>query len=249
VGTHTFDALDARFGDRVTAQSSGAKFDYRIVGRVVVPSLAEPQAVADGAVFTGAGLDRLDIQGDVSGSSAFVVRFRAGVDRAQAARRIARLPGIGEFGLPKVASAEIPLDVERLRQIDRIPPALGVFLTVLGAVAVGHLLVTSVQRRRRDFAVLKSLGFSRSQIYATVCTQATTVACVGLVVGLLAGIAVGGALWRAAAESVGILPEVDVPVLELMGVALVSIVLANAVAAFPARTAARTSSAAMLRSE
>jgi hypothetical protein len=247
VGSHTLDALGLRIGDRVKAQTSAGTLHYRIVGRVVVPSIGDPQAVADGAVFTGDGLRRLEARGSVSGSSTLFVRFRPGVDQAAAARRIGRLPGIDGFDGPGVQRPAIPLDVERLAQIDRLPLVLGGFLVILGAVAVGHLLVTSVQRRRRDFAILKSLGFGRGQLYRTVCTQAATVAFVGLLVGLVTGVAAGSVLWRAAAERVGLLSVVDIPLGALAAIGVATLVLAIVVAAFPARTAARTQPAELLR--
>ena len=52
-------------------------------------------------------------------------------------------------------------------------------------------LVSSLRRRRRELAVLKTLGFSRRQVRATVAWQASTVAAVGLVVGIPLGLLVG----------------------------------------------------------
>ena len=114
----------------------------------MVPSLADAQAVADGAMFTGAGLLRLyDCPGNISGIG---VRHYASVPawrRVPAARRIDQLGGIS------VLRTRIPLGVDRLQQVDRLPIALAGFLAILRAIAVGHLLVTSVRRRRRDFAI------------------------------------------------------------------------------------------------
>lgn len=248
VGSETLDVLGLGIGDRVKGESPAGKVTYRIVGRVVVPSLDDPQAVADGAVFTGAGLLRLEEPQNVSASVVPVVRFRPGVDVARAGRQIDRLPKVGVQG-PGLLTPRVPLEVERVEQIERVPFALAIFLTILGAVAVGHLLVTSVQRRRHDFAILKTLGFSRSQLFRTVFVQATTVAGVGLVVGLIAGVALGSVLWRAAAESIGVLPAVDIPIPALAGIALATVVIVNVVAAFPARTAARTQAAVVLRSD
>jgi ABC-type lipoprotein release transport system permease subunit len=47
-----------------------------------------------------------------------------------------------------------------------------------------HTLVTSVRRRWRDLAVLKTLGFTRGQVGATVAWQAITFAVVALAFGL-----------------------------------------------------------------
>ena len=64
-------------------------------------------------------------------------------------------------------------------------------LALLAAAALAHLLVTSVRRRRRDLAILKSLGFVRGQVSAAVAWQATTVALLALAVGLPLGVALG----------------------------------------------------------
>jgi hypothetical protein len=249
VGSETLEALGVSIGDRVTGESPLGEVEYRVVGRVVVPTVIDPQAVSDGAVFTGAGLLRLEAPGNLSASVAPVVRFRPDVDLDRASQQIESLPGVGRAGQPGLRRPVVPLEVERVEQLDRIPFALAVFLTILGALAVGHLLVTSVQRRRHDFAILKALGFGRRQLYATVSVQATTVAVVGLAFGLVTGVAVGSLLWRAAADRVGVLAEIAIPTIAIALIAVVTVVLVNVVAAFPARRAARTQAAVVLRSD
>jgi putative ABC transport system permease protein len=249
LGAKTLEALHRRIGDRVTVRTRSGAADYRVVGRVAVPALSDPQAVADGAVFKGTALNRLTSVEDTSSGQELLVRFRSGVDKTTAAARIRRMPGIGAFEEPGVVAVTAPLEVERLDQIDRMPLVLGIFLAVVGSVAVGHLLVTSVRRRRRDFAVLKSIGFTRRQVLTTVSCQATTVAVAGLAVGLVLGIVGGSLMWRAVADRVGVLPAVAIPAGVLAGVAVATIVVVNVIAAFPARSAGLTVPAVALRSE
>jgi hypothetical protein len=248
LGTDTLAALALDVGDRASVDTPDGPVDYRIVGRVIVPRLVDPQAIADGAVFTGAGLERLpETISGISGN--LVVRFRAGVDEEGALARIRQLPGMtSDVGDTVVANAA-PLEVERLHDVGPIPDALAVLLAVLGALVVGHLLVTSVRRRRRDLAVLKSLGFIRHQLMATVAWQAATVATFGIVVGVPVGVASGRALWRATADDVGVVPSATAPVLALATIAVAAITIANLVAAFPARRAARVAAATILRTE
>jgi ABC-type lipoprotein release transport system permease subunit len=62
---------------------------------------------------------------------------------------------------------------------------------VLALLAVGtlaHVLLTGVQRRRRDLAVLKILGLLRSQLLRVVSWQASALAAVALLVGLPVGL-------------------------------------------------------------
>lgn len=248
LGWQTMDALSLRIGDQVVGRTPAGALDYRVVGVVVVPSIGDPQAIADGAVFTGDGLRRLEVPGSLTGTSALVVRFHGDVDRTEASRNIERTATEASGGSGVLRPA-VPLEVERLREVDRLPMALGAFLAILGIVAIGHLLFTSVQRRHRDFAILKSLGFRRGQIYRTVFTQATTVALVGLLVGLALGIVAGSALWDATAEAMGVPAVVEIPLLGLVGITVVTLTIANSVAALAARAAARTKPAAVLRVE
>ena len=165
------------------------------------------------------------------------------VDRARAARDLARVAGSPPLG------PQLPVEVERLRQIDRLPTILAGFLAALGVFAIGHALVTSVRRRRRDFAVLKTLGFDRRQVRATVAWQATTLATVGLVLGVPLGVVVGRLVWGRVADGLGISTTGAVPVIALMLLVPAAVVLANLIAALPARAAARTRPAVVLRSE
>jgi hypothetical protein len=249
LGTKTVQALKLRLGDHVTARTRSGAFEYLLVGKVAVPGLSDPQAVADGAVLTGDGVDRLVRQDENGTSSYLLVRFRSGVDKSSAAARIRALPGIGRFQEPGVVAVAVPLEVERLEQIHRMPLLLGAFLALVGAIAIGHLLVTSVRRRRRDFAVLKSVGFTRRQILATVSWQASTIAAAGVLVGLSLGLLVGTLLWHAIAHQVGVLAHAEVPAELLAAIGLSTFLIVNIIAAFPARSAAHTQPAVALRSE
>jgi ABC-type lipoprotein release transport system permease subunit len=114
---------------------------------------------------------------------------------------------------------------------------------------VTHALVASVRRRRRDFAILKTLGFARRQVSATVVWQASTMLLIALAVGLPLGVAAGRWAWTVVAEQLGTVAEPVTP----LGLVLLTIpaglLLANLVAALPARVASRLKPATVLRSE
>ena len=119
----------------------------------------------------------------------------------------------------------------------------------MGVAITAHTLVTSVQRRRRDLATLKTLGFVRPQILTTVISQATVFAAVGLVIGIPLGIAMGRWAWSAFADQLGVPPAPTIPLL-VVGLAIpVTLLLANLAAALPGRSAARTRPAVVLRAE
>ena len=130
-----------------------------------------------------------------------------------------------------------------------LPAILGALLGGLALLAVGHALVTAVRRRRRDLALLKTLGFDRAQVRATIAWQATTLATVGLVVGIPAGLIVGRLVWRLVADGLGVSTTATIPTLALLLAIPAVLALVNLIAFFPARAAAQTRPAVALRSE
>ena len=131
-----------------------------------------------------------------------------------------------------------------------LTPALLVAGLVLGAIAALALtLVASVRQRRRDLALLKTIGFVRRQLAAAVAWQATTAAVVGIVVGIPLGIVAGRWLWDLFAEQINAVPYPTVSVPSVVLVALGTVVLANSWRRSRPGRAARTPTAIMLRAE
>ena len=142
-----------------------------------------------------------------------------------------------------------PAEIVNYKTIGLTPTYL-VSGLVLGAIAALALtLLASVRQRRRDLALLKTVGFVRRQLAATVAWQATVAALVGIVVGIPLGIVAGRWLWDLFARQIYAVPYPTVSVPSIALVALGTVVLANVVAAVPARNAARTPTALMLRAE
>jgi len=106
-----------------------------------------------------------------------------------------------------------------------------------------------VRRRRRDLAILKTLGFSRTQVTAAVLWQAATLAVLALLVGVPLGVAVGRWLWVFFATQLGVVVEPRIPVVAVLLVLPAAIALAALVAAIPARVASLTKPALVLRTE
>jgi hypothetical protein len=78
--------------------------------------------------------------------------------------------------------------------------------------------------------------------------QATAIAATGLVIGLPLGVAAGRWAWTVLARGFAIEPVPVIPLLVLLSVPAV-LILANVVAAVPARAAAGTQAAVVLRTE
>ena len=126
---------------------------------------------------------------------------------------------------------------------------LGALLGVLALLAVGHAIATGVRRRHRELALLKTLGFERRQIRATIFWQATAIGAVGLAVGLPLGGLAGAAIWRRIANGLGVASTVTVPFVAFALLALGLLLVVNLVALVPAWAAARTQPGVALRAE
>jgi hypothetical protein len=249
LGSTTLETVRHGIGDRVRVEGPGGEASFRIVGRAVIPSLGAAQAVADGAVLAGAGLDRVDLPAAELSHGWVVATIADGADRRAVLSRLARLPGVGDPETSGVETPRPPLEVRRLQQVDNLPYVLAGFLALLGAAAIGFALVTAIRRRRGEFAILKTLGFTRRQLATSVAWQATAVACIGIALGIPGGIVVGRLLWHEVSDNTGValVYEVSVPILLAAGFAVLA--FANAAASLAGRAAARVSPARLLRTQ
>jgi predicted lysophospholipase L1 biosynthesis ABC-type transport system permease subunit len=96
--------------------------------------------------------------------------------------------------------------------------------------------------------VLKTVGFVRRQVSATVAWQATTLIAVALLVGLPSGVALGRVVWRIAADQMGVVAEPAAPSMLFLAVPA-AVLVANLIAAVPGWAAGRIRPAAVLRTE
>ncbi len=148
-----------------------------------------------------------------------------------------------------VMPVDQPLELANLHNVRTLPTVLAIFLAVLGAVAVGHALFSSVYRRRRDFAIMQSLGITRSGVRAMIASQATVVGVAGLAVGVPIGLIAGRAGWQSIAERVPLTFRSPLTAIAIVLVVPVALIAANLLAIIPGRRASRTKPAMVLRSE
>jgi ABC-type antimicrobial peptide transport system permease subunit len=140
-------------------------------------------------------------------------------------------------------------EVQTIRDVAALPLALSAFLALLAVGAVGHALSIAVRRRRHELAVLRALGLTRLQSRMVVATQASVLAVIGLVFGVPLGIALGRTIWRAAAGTAPLAYHPPLAVVALLLIGPLALLAANALAAWPARRAARLQTGQILRIE
>jgi putative ABC transport system permease protein len=239
LGTRALRAINAHVGDIVMVVAKGS-LEYRIVGRVVVPPITGSTG-GDGGFMTFQGLRR--IQPTVA-EDIYTFRFAEGV-RATAGRATLK-QSLGDLSVS--LSTDFG-DAANLHRIINLPFVLAGVLALLSAATLTNILLTAVRRRARDLAVLRTLGFVGRQVRAAVVWQATTLVLIALLVGIPLGIAAGRWLWTTFANQLGYVPEPAVHLVPILLTIPAALLLGNLIAAFPARAAARTQPALVLRTE
>ena len=247
LGKATLDAIGKDVGDTVRVRGETRTATFRVVGQTVLPHLSEEDTdpIAEGAMFTGDVI--ADLFEPISAPNMYLVaRFATDVDPD----RLPRTPDGGwrlESGSARAPIA--PTEIEDLQQVDHLPTILGGLLALLAVASVAHVVAVAVRQRRRDLAVLRTIGFVRRNVRATVAYQATILGIVGLLVGVPLGIVVGRAVWSAVAGGVGVATEIDAPVLALGITALGALLVVNVIGGLGATAAIRERPATVLASE
>ena len=247
LGTKTLDDLHLHVGDSVAVNAQGKSRTFHVVGTAVFARFApyqgsEPTGLGIGAATTAHAIDTLGAQ---LGSPFFMVQTRPGAQLTAAS--LGRDVNVGQFGT--VLGPQRPNDVMSYDRLSTTPLVLAGVLVLLALGSAIHLLVTGARSRRRDVALLKTIGVTRRQARAAVLVQATVLVGLALVVAVPLGMVAGRWLWLRTADWLGIASDQAWPVVALLAVVLVAIALANLIAFVPATIAARTRPAVALRSE
>jgi hypothetical protein len=250
LGTRTLRSLDRRVGDDVRVAESGSNrkpVTMHIVGRAVFPLFAELGRLGDGAYVSLRGWGHVTGHRLKPTDQLALVRLapRASLDAV-----VANLERKLGYPFPvAVISQGKPTEIVNFGRVESTPYVLGAVLAIVSISTLAYILVSTVLRRRRELAILKTIGFVRRQIRLAVLSQATAVAALALVTGIPLGIILGRFVWTRFADDLGIVPVTVVPVALVVAITVVVLVIANVVAAAPAGLAARTRPAEALRTE
>jgi hypothetical protein len=226
---------------------SGAKhtMPFRVVSTIPLPVVAGFAGLGNGAVVPLAGYEDAACP-----PGADQARCRRGVASASLGSILTRVvPGAkGQSAVTHLLDSEqsvavLPITPTALINFGEavdFPLIFGAIVAVFGAATLLHLLVVSVSRRRREIGLLKVLGFVNSQVVWAVSWQATTLAVVGILLGVPIGLIAGRATWNLFASHLGVVPLSIVPVGLIAVLAVGVIVVANVLAVGPALAATRS---------
>lgn len=259
LGSKTLSEIGAQLGSSVSVSvpaasgGNGKARTFRVVGTAVLPSDFNSQGLGSGAIFTigalsGAacdhGSDHSCILSTV-GAQGGALLVRAGQDvKGQTALRTLSREFSTQVSLPTP-----PTDLVNFGEAINFPLIFGVIVGLFGAATLLHLLLSSMSRRRREVGLLKALGLYRLQVGFSVAWQTTTLAVIGIIIGVPLGIAAGRAVWSAFADNLGVGTQPVVTIAEIALLSVGTLVVANMLAVVPAMIAARARPSSLLKSE
>jgi hypothetical protein len=278
LGPATMSALHKRVGQSVVI-SYGAKRDYpaylpptraTIVGTATLPAAGQSGTfhpsmgvggILDGSAEPTALRKAIRSQQLLGGDDMYFVRFRRGVTEQEGLAIVTKAAHVGdaEFAaVPNdagqgdtvsVLNVQYPAEIINYRSMGSTPLWLALAFAIGMTIAFGLTITSSVRLRRRDLALLKTLGFTRRQMRSSVAWQASASVATGVLVGIPLGILLGRELWILFAKEIYAVPFAAIPTLSLVILGVGALVLANLVALIPQHLAARTPAGIALRAE
>ena len=172
----------------------------------------------------------------VTGADAFAVRFQPGAGQAA---RDALATTAKTFALEANPIEHIQGAIaEALARVFSVFDALAVVAVIVAALGIINTLTMGVMERVRELGILRAIGMTRRQTIRMVLVEALILGFAGVVLGSLAGLAVGGVLL---ALGHGLGPVAGIPWLPIELAAVLGLVLPVLAALYPSRLAARIS--------
>jgi ABC-type lipoprotein release transport system permease subunit len=225
LGSKTLDRAGAAVGDVIEVGTPDGIRSMTVVGTATFPAIGASQ-FSETSLGTGAATIS-SVLGPTGGYNYIALRFDPAIDTEEAVRQLRALVlAAGCNDQSCVVTDSRPEQLSAYADIGTVWALGAGALALLLAVTLVHGLVTSVQTRRRDLAVLAVLGFVRGQASRTVMWEAVTLAVGGLLVGIPLGLIGCRLTWFAFTEALGIEPNGSVPLAVLA--VLVAGVLAGA---------------------
>lgn len=256
LGTSVLRLVGKGLGQAVPVAAGGRGTEPAvIVGQAVFPYFGQgsftPTDLGEGALVTASLLEPQSSAANGAGYNFVLLRFdrgpRQAADMADFERAMGPFCATVEQSTCLI-SDQRPNSIVNYARIDGTPEVLAGILALLGLAVLAQFAVASARWRRRDFAILRTLGLLRGQLIAVTAWQAAAMTGLALLVGLPLGVAGGHWAWNLFASQVGLGGGAITPASLLLMVP--AAILAAIVITLPSgRRCARLNPAAVLRSE
>lgn len=246
-------------GEAVVSEPFSVKFGVKAGDMVTLPALDGPVALRVAGVYRDYSNDRGTVTVDralfrrlfrMDGAGSLAVRLEPGV-APEEVRRALLAAANGRFALRVQTNAA--LREAALALFDRtfaVTWALEAVAIAVAVLGVFSTLLALVLERRREIALLRVLGASAARVARAVRLEAAALSSLGIVLGVAAGAAMGLVLVHVInRQSFGWTIRTDVPWLFLGGALGLVLLATLAAASRPARLAASTDPAAVLKEE
>ena len=256
LGTSTMHQGGFRLGQVVTISASGQRRQARLVGRATFPAFGQgsftPTDLGQGALVPARLLAGQAQTVTGPGYNFVLVTFAPGP------RRAADIAAFGRAVAPFCATqqqttcwsqSQKPNGIYYYERINSTPLVLAALLALLGLGVLTQFIFQSARARRRDFAVLRTLGLQRRQLTALLVWQISTLTGLAVLIGLPVGAAAGHWAWALFADVLGVAPGTNIPFGAGLLLIPAALVAANLVALWPARRSLRIPTAQLLRAE
>jgi putative ABC transport system permease protein len=175
-----------RVGDRVVlAPEPGSPTGDTVRVSAIVKRRADPSEVARNEYRIRVHLDHLQ---RLIGYGDRVDRFAVLTAGGTAADSVLRRINSAAFGFRAYPSREIAVETSKtFLVVSRFHRAIGVITIVASATFLLCIMLLKVDERRRDVAAMRLMGISRATVIRSVMLEASFVALVGSVFGVLLG--------------------------------------------------------------
>ena len=246
LGSITLDQIGAQVGDRIRVSGGGRTYDLTIVGEPVFPDFGFGPGFGQGAGLTYEALKRFYPDASIGLA---LGRFAPGADQEAVSDEINRgLRGLQAAFHPGRLS-KLGDSTKEAQRSENVPLVFASLFTLAALATLIHVLITSVRRRRKDLAILRTLGFKKRQVAIAVAWQSVVLAVVALVIGVPTGILIGRLGWSLFATNLGVVSVPVVAWLPALAAIPVTIAVAVLISIGPALAARRTRPAMVLRAE
>ncbi|MGH9135964.1 MAG: ABC transporter permease [Acidimicrobiales bacterium] len=262
IGATTAAERGLDVGDTVTIGGAFAPIRATVSGVAVFPALgpwfADRVGAGTGLLIPQAMLEAVALRFDIGLDDVTSLATFVGADvrddadsPATRARLIGQMAPLDIEGIPPFIydGAVEPPEILGARSTLGVPVAVSVVFAVMAGVGLAFASWASVRSRRRQLAVLRSLGFCSRQVRRSVRVQSVATMAAALAVGVPTGVIAGRWLWRSFAGQLGVVPDPASPLAPVLLAVGCGLVLAVFAAQVPAMIAARALPADGLRTE